>query len=685
MLPAAAVGKASSAAKAKARVVLKDSLKSRTQVTIPVAQLLYVGQDIIARCGSSWQEAVIVKTHKRRDFVDVVTKNGWREHRVPLAHVAVQLRAPKKRPIASPQQPLRAPALPNPASLVLKRACCRPLKAGLDSKVMRETDASLHAKVDATEAPGVISVVFRHGVLAHLDCYGYADLERKIPMRPDSIVRLYSMSKCIVSVAAAMCMEDGVFQLEDDVSKYIPEFANMQVKTEAGELIPAERSIKILHLLTHTSGLGYGPMLGDEPDGETEERYVPLIERTTLARTNPGDPRAVKTLEQWCTEFAKLPLCSEPGTEWLYSYSHDVVGRVIEVTTGQRLDTFLQKRLLGPLGMVDTGFEIPREKWSRTAGMYRRNEVPAATEDGSSKHTEEVAGEAGEAAAAEEGETVYELARIDAAAMETNEWLAGNASPILAGGGSVEKVAGGLVSTAADYSRFCLMLLRKGELDGVRLLKPETVELLLANQLPCATGKDDVWAFSTAGVGFNLLGSVSVEHPDLDEALRPGEYGWGGMAGTAWTNDPKEDFFLLSFSLTAFDLTTEEVLREGVRKAISEFDKRKERALQARVHRLQRMKQRQQLLQEQALLRNRKEDKASEQTPPVKGSRSPAKLKVPPSTPSTKTPTKRRKSGQSSASTPSSAPSSKNSKKARVEAEVSPNRRSALREMQRTP
>jgi len=681
MLPAAAVGKASSPTKAKARVVLKDSLKSRTQVTIPVAQLLYVGQDIIARCGNSWQEAVIVKTHKRRDFVDVVTKNGWREHRVPLAHVAVQLRAPKKRPIASPQQPLRAPALRNPASLVLKRACCRPLKAGLDAKVMRETDAALHAKVDAREAPGLISVVFRHGVLAHLDCYGYADLERKIPMRPDSIVRLYSMSKCIVSVAAAMCMEDGLFQLEDDVSKYIPEFASMQVKTEAGELIPAERSIKILHLLTHTSGLGYGPMLGDEPDGEAEERYVSLIERATLARTSPGDPRAVKTLEQWCTEFAKLPLHSQPGTEWLYSYSHDVVGRVIEVTTGQRLDTFLQKRLLGPLGMVDTGFEIPREKWSRTAGMYRRNEVPAAPEVASAK-TGSDAGEAGEEAAAEEGETVYELARIDAAAMETNEWLAGNASPILAGGGSVEKIAGGLVSTAADYSRFCLMLLRKGELDGVRLLKPETVELLLTNQLPSATGKDDVWAFSTAGIGFNLLGSVSVEHPDLDEALRPGEYGWGGMAGTAWTNDPKEDFFLLSFSLTAFDLTTEEVLREGVRKAISVFDKRKERALQARVHRLQRVKQRQQLLQEQALLRNRQEDKASEQTPPSLKTRSPAKLKVPPSTPSTKTPTKRRKSGQSSASTPSSASSSK---KARAEAEVSPNRRSALREIQLAP
>mmetsp|Transcript_16616 Transcript_16616/g.29089 ORF Transcript_16616/g.29089 Transcript_16616/m.29089 type:complete len:674 (-) Transcript_16616:117-2138(-) len=665
MLPAEAVGKAAKApvkAKVGHRVVMKASLKSRTPVTIPVNRLLYVGQDIIARCGSSWQEVVIVKKHERRDFVDVVTKSGWREHRVPLAHVAVPLRAPKKRPVATPQPArLRAPELQNPASLILKRSCCRPLKAGLDTKVMKETDEALHAKVDATEAPGVISVVFRHGVLAHLDCYGYADLERKVPMRPDSIVRLYSMSKCIVSVAAAMCMEDGLFKLEDEVSEYIPAFAKMQVKTEAGELIPAERPITVLHLLTHTSGLGYGPMLGDEPDGEAEERYVPLIERASLGRTNPGDPEAVKTLEQWCQEFAKLPLHSHPGTEWLYSYSHDVVGRVIEVTTGQRLDAFLQKRLLGPLGMVDTGFEIPREKWSRTAGMYRRNEVPVTK----AEVTGAAAGQA-EEAKDEEAETVYELARIDAAAMETNEWLAGNASPILAGGGSVEKIAGGLVSTAMDYSRFCLMLLRKGELDGVRLLKPESVELLLANQLPGATGKDDVWAFSTAGVGFNLLGSVSVAHPELDEALRPGEYGWGGMAGTAWTNDPKEDFFLLSFSLTAFDLTTEEVLREGVRKAISEFDKRKERALQARLDRHKRMEERRQMLQAQALLQQS----------------SPAKL---PSSPSRKTPTpsKRRKSGTpSSARTPSTASSAK---KVRTEPEVTPKRRSAARELQRSP
>jgi len=176
----------------------------------------------------------------------------------------------------------------------------------------------------------------------------------------------------------------------------------------------------------------------------------------------------------------------------------------------------------------------------------------------------------------EEDNTVYEIRRLDQSSADVNEWTEGNVSPILSGGGSVDAMTGGLVSTAADYSRLCLMLLRKGELDGVRILRRDTIEMLTTNQLPRATGRDDVWAFGTPGVGFGLLGSVSVDHPELDSALRAAEYGWGGMAGTAWTNDPNEDFFLLSFSLTAFDLTTEEELRAGVRAAIESFDKKKQ-------------------------------------------------------------------------------------------------------------
>eukprot|EP00931_Biecheleriopsis_adriatica_P008267 TRINITY_DN109481_c0_g1_i1.p1 TRINITY_DN109481_c0_g1~~TRINITY_DN109481_c0_g1_i1.p1 ORF type:complete len:688 (-),score=160.89 TRINITY_DN109481_c0_g1_i1:32-2047(-) len=574
MLPSEAFGKATAAPQER---------RSRPALS----KLIHVGTDVIAHCEGMWQEAVVVKRPQHKGCISVVTKNGMREHHLQANDIALPLGS-KTRHVATPMQPARC----RQGNWTLDKALCRYKKAGIDTKVMRETDAELHKKVDEGEAPGVISVVFRRGALAHFDCYGYADLERKVPLRGDTIVKLYSMTKCIISVAAAMCMEDGLIKLDDPVSKYIPAFANLQVKMDGGDLVPAERPVTVLHLLTHTAGLGYGPMLGDDPDGETEERFVPLIGRAGMARSSPQDPNAVTTLEQWCQELAKIPLQNQPGTEWFYSYSHDVAGRVIEVATGQSLDTFLQMRVLGPLGMSDTGFEISHDKWHRTAGMYRRNEVPspkaaeaeaaAAADAGAQETTDTVQGEE------KEPETVYELNRIDSAKAESNEWLAGNASPILSGGGSVDAMTGGLVSTAADYSRFCLMLLRKGELDGVRLLKPETVELLCANHLPRATGKDDVWAFGTPGVGFSLLGSVSVEHPELDEALRPGEYGWGGMAGTAWTNDPKEDFFLLSFSLTAFDLTTEEVLRAGVRSAISAFDKRKENALQSRLAKIAR-------------------------------------------------------------------------------------------------
>eukprot|EP00928_Gymnodinium_smaydae_P008910 TRINITY_DN13289_c0_g1_i1.p1 TRINITY_DN13289_c0_g1~~TRINITY_DN13289_c0_g1_i1.p1 ORF type:complete len:595 (+),score=155.74 TRINITY_DN13289_c0_g1_i1:72-1787(+) len=441
----------------------------------------------------------------------------------------------------------------------------RPEEAGMDAEVLREADAALHKRIDAGELPGTVSIVVRNGVLAHMDCYGYADLERRLPMRPDSIVRLYSMSKCVVSVAVGILMEEGKLALEDPVAKFIPAFASPMVKHGDSELVPAERPMTLLQLLTHTAGIGYGPMLGDEPDGEEESRFEPLIRRAGLGRTDPTNPDAITSLAQWCDELAKIPLLRQPGTAWVYSYSHDVVGRIVEIASGERLDVFLRDRIFRPLGMNDTGFEIEPEKWCRTAGMYRRHDKDPA----------------------EDGTPRYEFERLDDVRDGRNQWLVGNTSPILAGGGSVDAMTGGLVSTAADYTRFCLMMLRRGELDGVRVLREATVDLFTSNMLPRATGSNDVWAFDTAGVGFCIVGSVSVEHPDLDEALRAGEYGWGGMAGTAWTNDPKEGFLLLSFSLVAFDLTTEEELRAAVRSSIERFKKRqaeekKRQALQRR-------------------------------------------------------------------------------------------------------
>lgn len=568
--------------------------RSVTAAVATVAASMEVGQEVLAFHNGQWVEATIQRHLKRRNCFEVVVAKSQNEIRVPLAWLAVKLGAPDPVQLSA-QAPgpfsTRPPVKPAEAPLRMLPELCRPSKAGLCSKVLKKTDKALHAKVDNNEIPGVVSVVYRRGHLAHLDCYGYADLARKVPLRPDSIVRLYSMTKCIVSVVAAQCVEDGLLQWLDPVSKYIPAFADAKVKTEDGELVPAERPMTVLQLLTHTSGLGYGPMLGDDADGDNEGRFLPLINRANLGRTSPESPEAVRSLEQWVDEIAKIPLQSHPGTEWIYSYSHDVVGRVLEVATGQRLDTLLQERLLGPLKMVDTAFEIPKEKWDRCAGMYRKIEVEQApsvatqtsqepesppseaADQGEKSAASKNASQAGDTAA--DKEPTFILKRLDGDTIETHEWMAGNTSPILAGGGSVDSMTGGLVSTAVDIFRFCLMLLRKGELDGVRVLKTETVDWLISNQLPLATGKDDVWCFNNPGTGFSPLGSISVEHPDLDPTLRAPEYGWGGMAGTAWTNDPKEDFLLLSFSLVAFDLTTEEVLRAGVRHAIQRYAERK--------------------------------------------------------------------------------------------------------------
>jgi len=359
--------------------------------------------------------------------------------------------------------------------------------------------------------------------------------------------------------------------LEDPVANYIPSFKNLKVadpELEEG-IVDAKKSVTVLHLMTHTSGMGYGPMLGGEADGDAEGRFVPVIERANLGRTNPSDPQAIKSLAEWCDAIAEVPLVAQPGTRWIYSYSHDVLGRVIEVVSGEPLEAFLQRRVFEPLGMVDSGFTVPFDKWHRTAGMYRYVE-PEEPEQSAESQGPAVSGMVAPSETADSAKGG--LRRLDDVDPTKNAWVTGNSGPILSGGGSVDGMTGGLVSTIRDYAQLCLMLLGKGTLDGLHFLKPETVALLSSNHLPRVAGSD-VWAFDNPGVGFSPLGSVGVAHPDLDAASRPGEYGWGGMAGTAWTNDPKEDFSLLSFSLTAFDLTTEEVLRAGVRDAIKSFDK----------------------------------------------------------------------------------------------------------------
>lgn len=412
--------------------------------------------------------------------------------------------------------------------------------AGLDDEISRQM-RSLRARVCEGASPGVVSCVYKAGALDRVEAFGFADAERRSPMRPDSIVHLYSLTKSVVSVAAGVLMDRGLLSPDDLVCKFIPAFGRVQVAAPGGGTWTARRRITVLHLMTHTSGIGYGPLLGSSEPLLMEARHRDLAERARLGRVQPSHPRAVGSLARWCQELARIPLEFEPGEGWLYSYGHDVLGHVVEVVAGQGLDDFLQECIFQPLKMVDTGFTVPPQKWSRMAGLYRRS------------------GDGG-------------LARVDHRSKERNEWSIGTASPILSGGGTVEGLAGGLVSTCRDYARFCLMLLKEGEMDDHRILTAEMVRFLSVNQLPRATGMRDMWFYGMPGVGVCPLGFACAEHPDLDPSYCAGEYGMSSASGASWTIDPRDRFFVLSFSLVVDDHVGEERLRAALRAALSRLD-----------------------------------------------------------------------------------------------------------------
>jgi len=274
--------------------------------------------------------------------------------------------------------------------------------------------------VDDGRIAGAITLVARRGGIAHLECTGQADLEARRPMREDAIVRIYSMTKIVTTVAALMLLEEGRFLLKDPVWRFIPEFKALRVAVQGAdgreELVRPRRDVTIGDLLSHLGGLSY--------------------EVIHEARSNGW------TLAEFITEFCKRPLLCHPGERWNYSASSDVLGRLIEVISGRSFDAFLQERIFDPLGMADTDFWVPPEKAERLAGVYEP-------------------GDDGRLVPAEKGAASPFLKR-----------------PSLPSGG------GGLVSTTSDYLRFALALLRGGELGGVRLLGRKTVELMTQDHLP---------------------------------------------------------------------------------------------------------------------------------------------------------------------------------------------------------
>ena len=375
-----------------------------------------------------------------------------------------------------------------------------PEEAGFDAERLTRIDSHFARYVDDGRLPGWLLVVGRGGHVVHVSTYGDRDKEAGLPIELDTIFRLYSMTKPITSVAAMMLYEEGAFELKDPVARFIPAFDDVRVYRGGSALAPvtepATEPVRIWHLLTHTSGLSYG---------FHHAHPVDAIYRN--AGYEWGSP-AGKDLAACCDDFASFPLLFQPGTEWNYGVSTDVLGRVVEVVSGQSLDEFFRERIFVPLGMSDTAFSAPEADHHRLAALY-------FPEPGSLR-----------------------AVRLDAlgdAALSPPELLSGG---------------GGLVGTAADYNRFAQMLLHEGELDGVRLLGTRTVRYMTQNHLP---GRADLEAFGRPlfaettfdGVGFGLGFSV-VDDPLKGKVLSSaGDYGWGGAASTAFWVDPAEDLTCL--------------------------------------------------------------------------------------------------------------------------------------------
>ncbi|NKC33457.1 serine hydrolase domain-containing protein [Falsiroseomonas selenitidurans] len=375
-----------------------------------------------------------------------------------------------------------------------------PEDVGLCARRLARIDTWRQRLVTDGKVAGATTLVMRRGQVAHLGSSGVAHLgsgdlvglDFGTPMTPETIHRIYSMTKPITSVAIMMLYEEGRFQLDDPISRFLPYFANQRVCTGGArgklETVPAMRCITFRDLLTHTSGLTYGFMQATAVDALYREQGIDYgAAETSLAEVTEA--------------LAKLPLVAEPGTAWNYSVSTDVLGHLVEVISGQDFESFLHERLIGPLGMVDTGFHLREGQQARLAANYARGPHGA-------------------------------LQMIDDPA--TSRYLHPRAVP--SGGG-------GLVSTAADYLRFCRMLLNKGQLDGVRYLGRKTVELMMSNHLrgDMAAMGQPRWSESTAeGIGFGLGFSVMLDPARAQILGTPGECAWGGAASTAFWVDPAE-------------------------------------------------------------------------------------------------------------------------------------------------
>lgn len=403
----------------------------------------------------------------------------------------------------------------------------RPETVGLSSARLRRLDAFIAEKyVDAAKLPCAHVLVHRRGHTVHETVLGQADRERGVPLRADHIHRIYSMTKPITSVAFMMLVEEGRIALDDPVHNYIPAWRELGVYAAGGpglwQTRPCAAPMRCIDLLRHTSGLTYGFQTRTNVDA-------------AYRRAKINDFATPGGLEQMMADVADIPLEFSPGTSWNYSVSTDVLGRLIEIVSGQRLDVFLKERIFGPLKMIDTDFDVPADKAQRLSACYQ-------------------------------------LAPTGGIVLQDDPATSPyRTKPALLSGG------GGLVSTAADYMRFTRMLLNGGELDDHRLLSRKTLRLMTLNHLPGGKELTQVSQslFSEAifeGLGFGLGFAMTVDLARTANNGSLGEYFWGGMASTAFWVDPQEEltvvFLTQLMPSTAYPIRRE--LRTLVYAAIEE-------------------------------------------------------------------------------------------------------------------
>ena len=366
-------------------------------------------------------------------------------------------------------------------------------RVGMSEERLDRIKELAQAYTESGKLAGVLTVVARDGHVVHVSSVGQRGVEDPRPLSEDALFRIFSMTKPITAVAAMILYEEGKFQLGDPVSKFLPELAELDVLVD-GERVPAKNAMTMQQLLTHTAGFSYG----FNPEDPVDKLY------------NEVQPLAAKDLDEFVARLATLPLKYEPGTQWHYSVAVDVTGAVIERISGQRFGEFLRERLFDPLDMHDTFFQVPADKMDRflpSHGWDAENNKLVPFDDGNFMD--------------------------------------------YTGGTMMESGGGGLVSTARDYLRFAETMRAGGALDGARILSPKTVEFIATDHLPASIsaggeGERPTTNLLNRGGGFGL-GFGLVRDPALTGVIgSPGEYSWGGAAGTIFWIDPVEEIVVVS-------------------------------------------------------------------------------------------------------------------------------------------